>query len=168
MFLFAGSYNSCFSNKTLAARTSIFAQNRFTITKIVTNIFGIARNWGQESIPWVRPQSQWCPRVCTLHSGEHTPGTCHSKRKISLLWGPDLYAFGPPRSGSVSQRYGSGSGSFYHQAKIVWKTLIPTVLWLLYDFLSLKNDVNAPFKSNKQKNYEKKKFVLFCKDLGIN
>ncbi len=28
-----------------------------------------------------------------------------------------------------------------HQAKIVRKTLIPTVLWLLYDFLSLKNDV---------------------------
>jgi hypothetical protein len=27
-----------------------------------------------------------------------------------------------------SQRYGSGSGSFYHQAKLVRKTLIPTVL----------------------------------------
>jgi hypothetical protein len=47
---------------------------------------------------------------------------------------------GPP--GSVSQRYGSGygsssssgSGSFYHQAKIVRKTLISTVLRLLYDF----------------------------------
>jgi hypothetical protein len=31
-------------------------------------------------------------------------------------------------SGSVSQRSGSTSGSFYHQAKIVSKTLIPTVL----------------------------------------
>ena len=31
-------------------------------------------------------------------------------------------------SGSTSKRYGSGSGSFYHQAKIVRKTLIPTVL----------------------------------------
>jgi hypothetical protein len=30
---------------------------------------------------------------------------------------PDPYAFGPP-----------GSGSFYHQAKIVRKTSIPTVL----------------------------------------
>jgi hypothetical protein len=39
----------------------------------------------------------------------------------------DPYVFGPPRSGSVSQRYGSGSRSFY-QAKIVSKTLIPTVL----------------------------------------
>ncbi len=40
----------------------------------------------------------------------------------------DQYVFGPPgsESGSISQRY--GSGSFYHQAKIVRKTLIPTVL----------------------------------------
>jgi hypothetical protein len=30
--------------------------------------------------------------------------------------------FGPPGSGSISQRYGSGSGSFYHKAKIVRKT----------------------------------------------
>jgi hypothetical protein len=40
------------------------------------------------------------------------------------------YGVGPPGSGSesVSQRYGSGSGFFYQQAKIVRKTLIPTVL----------------------------------------
>jgi hypothetical protein len=38
----------------------------------------------------------------------------------------DTYDFGPP--GAVSQRYRSGSGSFYHQAKIVRKSLIPTVL----------------------------------------
>jgi hypothetical protein len=31
---------------------------------------------------------------------------------------------------------------FYYQAK-VRKTLIPTVSWLFYDFLSLKNDVNV-------------------------
>jgi hypothetical protein len=31
-------------------------------------------------------------------------------------------------SGSSSQKNGSGSGSFYHQANIVRKTLIPTVL----------------------------------------
>jgi hypothetical protein len=37
----------------------------------------------------------------------------------------DPYVFGPP---------GSGSGSFYHQANIVRKTLIPTVLRLLFDF----------------------------------
>ncbi len=62
--------------------------------------------------------------------------------RIRIRW-MDRYVFG-----SVSQRYRSGSwsGSFYHQAKIVRKTLIPYVLWLLFDFLSLKNDVNAPFK----------------------
>jgi hypothetical protein len=31
--------------------------------------------------------------------------------------------------------------------------LIPTVLLILFDFLSLKNDVNVPSKSNKQKNF---------------
>ncbi len=36
--------------------------------------------------------------------------------------------------------------SFHQQAKIVRKTLVPTVLYcgLLYDFLSLKNDINVP------------------------
>ncbi len=61
----------------------------------------------------------------------------------------DPHIFGPPGSGSISQRY--GSGSFFHHAKIVRKTLIPTILWL-FDFLSLKNYVNVPSKSNKQKN----------------
>jgi hypothetical protein len=43
---------------------------------------------------------------------------------------PDPHVFGPPGSGSISQRYGSGfgsgfvsgSGSYDHQAKIVRKT----------------------------------------------
>ncbi len=59
---------------------------------------------------------------------------------------PDPHVFGPSGSGSISQRdgyrsgssSGSGSGSFYHQAKKVRKTLIPIVLWLLFDFFSLK------------------------------
>ncbi len=54
----------------------------------------------------------------------------------------DPYVFGPPGSGSVSQMYGNGFSSkfltVYHQAKIVRKTWIPTVLLLLFDFLSLK------------------------------
>jgi hypothetical protein len=41
---------------------------------------------------------------------------------------PDPHVFGPPGSGSTSQRYGSGSGSLYHHAKIVRKTVIPTIL----------------------------------------
>jgi hypothetical protein len=65
---------------------------------------------------------------------------------------PDPHVFGPPGSWSISQRYGSGSGSFYHWAKIIRKTLISTVLWLLFDFLSLKNYVNVPSNSYMQKN----------------
>ncbi len=55
---------------------------------------------------------------------------------------PDPQVFGPPGSGSNSQRYGprsgsyteSGSGSFYHHAKIVRKTLIPNILWFFFTF----------------------------------
>jgi hypothetical protein len=68
----------------------------------------------------------------------------------------DPYVFGPPgsRSGSIRQRY--GSGSFYYQAKIVRKkTLIHTVLWLVLNFLSLKNDVNVPSKSDSRKTSRK-------------
>jgi hypothetical protein len=56
---------------------------------------------------------------------------------------PDPYFVGP---------HGPGSGSFYHQAKIERKTLIPTVKVLHYDFLSLKNVVKVPSKSTMQKN----------------
>jgi hypothetical protein len=34
---------------------------------------------------------------------------------------PDPHVFGPPGFGSISQRYGSESRSFYHQGKIVRK-----------------------------------------------
>ncbi len=50
---------------------------------------------------------------------------------------PDPLVFEPPGSGSgsISQRYGSGSGSeygfYFHQAKVVRKTLIPTVFVFL-------------------------------------
>ncbi len=48
---------------------------------------------------------------------------------------PDPLVFGAPGSGSLSQRYGSGSGTFYHHAKIMLrKTLIPTILWLFLTF----------------------------------
>ncbi len=88
------------------------------------------------------------PRLPAWH---HSPDT-----DFFRVAGADPYVFGPPGSGSIIQRYGSGSGSgsFYHQAKIVRKPLISTVLWLLHDFLSLKNDdVNVPSKSNMQKNF---------------
>ncbi len=38
-----------------------------------------------------------------------------------------------------------------------------TILWHHFDFSSLKTDVNVPTKSNKQKNFEKKK--LFFVDI---
>ncbi len=48
----------------------------------------------------------------------------------------DPYVFGPPgsASGSVSHKYGSSSGSFHHQAKIIRKTWTS---WLLFDFLTV-------------------------------
>jgi hypothetical protein len=61
---------------------------------------------------------------------------------------PDPHVFGP-----------SGSGFFYHQAKLVKKTLILTVLRLLYDFLSLKNDINVASKNKNQKNLGEKIFL---------
>jgi hypothetical protein len=43
-------------------------------------------------------------------------------------------------------------GTSHHQTKIV-KTLISTVLFCdFYNFVYLRNDVNIPSKSNKQKN----------------
>ena len=68
---------------------------------------------------------------------------------------------GPPGSGSrsVSQRYGSGSASesFYPCAKLV---RITTILWLLCDLSSLKNDINVPSKRNKLQNLDKNSFLL--------
>ncbi len=76
------------------------------------------------------------------------------KRKTKVYCQCDVQAWIRSRirskqcSGSISQRYGSRSGSLYHQVKTVRKTLISTVLWLLLNFLSLENDVNVP--CNKQ------------------
>ncbi len=55
-----------------------------------------------------------------------------------MLWIRILMFLGlPDPHPVVSHKYGSGSGSFHHQAKIVRKTLISTVLWLLYDVLPM-------------------------------
>ncbi len=55
--------------------------------------------------------------------------------------------------------FASGSGFFDQQAK-KRKTLISTILWLLYVFLSLKNYVNVPSKRNKHKHLEKTNYIL--------
>ncbi len=75
------------------------------------------------------------------------------------------YVFGPlgSGSGSSSTRYGIrirlGSGSSYNQVRTERKILIPTVFWLLYDFLSLENDVNVKKYPNRQKKLDK--FIFF-------
>ncbi len=64
---------------------------------------------------------------------------------------PDPHVFGPPGSGSTRQRYGSGSGSGSGSCKNSNKYLDFYYFVNLFDFLSLKNVVNVPSKSNKQK-----------------
>ncbi len=56
-----------------------------------------------------------------------------------------------------------GSGSILKQAKKVRKTLISNVLWLPYDFLYLKTDVNVLSTSNKQKLWKYLFFVAILK-----
>jgi hypothetical protein len=75
----------------------------------------------------------WVPGNCTcIHK---LKGQSTRARIFKLLSSvpdpepdPDPHVFGPPGSGSgsTSQRY--GSGSIYHQAKIVRKPLIPSIL----------------------------------------
>jgi hypothetical protein len=51
-------------------------------------------------------------------------------------------------------------GSFHHHVTTVRKTLIFTIFLTIFDFLSLKNDLNVPSIRNKQKNVFKK--LVFC------
>jgi hypothetical protein len=51
----------------------------------------------------------------------------------------------------VRGTYGSGSGFFVSPKQKLKENLDCYCLWLLYDFLSLKNDVNVASKSNQQK-----------------
>ncbi len=66
--------------------------------------------------------------VSTVLSFAGMVGSSNVKTSVADPDPPDPHVFGPSGSGSgsTSQRY--GSGSFYHHAKIVRKTLIPTVL----------------------------------------
>jgi hypothetical protein len=81
---------------------------------------------------------------------------------------PDPHVFGPSGSGSTSQRYGSGSGTgpFFYHAKKSKKNLDSYYFVTLFDFLSLKNDVNVPSKSNKQKKLCSK--LVFAGILKVN
>jgi hypothetical protein len=107
----------------------------------------------------VSPESWSTPM--TVHLGI---GRYDDQRKyysaVPCVADPNPHVFGPPGSGSISQRYGSGSGSFYHHANIVRKTFDSYYFVTLFDFLSLKNDVNVSSESNKQKFFLKISFLL--------
>jgi hypothetical protein len=73
----------------------------------------------------------------------------------------DPYVFGPSwsGSGSISQRYESWTGSFYHQANSKLNLdsyCFVTSFWLFI----LKNDVNVLSKRNKQKNFFFNSYLL--------
>jgi len=51
---------------------------------------------------------------------------------------------------------------FQHEAKKIRKTFISTVFRLLHGFLSVKNYVNEPSKSIKQKKLKKKNYFLLA------
>jgi hypothetical protein len=59
-------------------------------------------------------------------SVKNTPLFCTVLPSVPDPDPPDPHVFEPPGSRSICQRY--GSGSFCHHAKIVRKTLIPTIL----------------------------------------
>ncbi len=50
--------------------------------------------------------------------------------------------------------------SSINREKKVRKTLISTILWLLFDFLSIKTDVKVTVTSNKEKKFEKNLFFV--------
>ncbi len=95
--------------------------------------------WRNTSARWRRccgPPS-WSADAC--RAGFPGGNLRKKKRKISVV-DPDPYVFGPPGSGPVNQR--CGSGSFYHQAKIVRKILIPRKNLFFVGLLKAKNENN--------------------------
>jgi hypothetical protein len=76
------------------------------------------------------------PGAGVLHQGSKTSGSSTAAGLRIGSGSTGSTCFGSPGSGSISQMY--GSGSFYHHAKIVRKTLIPTVLLLLLHFIFKK------------------------------
>ncbi len=103
-----------------------------------------SQSWGQRAgRAQTRSQSRGRERSRSRSVGETASlSFCRFFFAFSILQGsvadpnpdpPDPHVFGPPGSGSICQRYGSGSGSgsFYPsitKQKKVRKTLIPTAL----------------------------------------
>ncbi len=90
-------------------------------------------------------------------------GNCNNKKRISCttvyhclpsgrkVYPSKMYLLRRIFTIFVCQRVWIQPAVFRIQILPVRKTLISNVLWLLYDFLSLKDDANVPSKSNKQK-----------------
>ncbi len=99
--------------------------------------------------PWLRTgaRSVWLTGI---------PAICYRKNKIwyrtfRQVSDPDPLGLPDPDPDPLVRDTDTDPDPSITQAKIVRKTLIPTVLWLLYDFLSLKKDANVPSKSSNQK-----------------
>ncbi len=123
---------------------SLYAVFLYTVGYLVVpGLFVIVRLYELERIGiiWLIDISDPRPHtmVIILYLQHRTKSYC-SKDTISVADPnpdpPDPHVFEPAGSESISQRYGSGSvsGSFYHHAKIVRKTLISTILWLFLTF----------------------------------
>ncbi len=100
------------------------------------------------------PASVWGPPGAGAAEGERPPGG-------SVSWSGSVNDFGPPGSGSVI--ICTDPDPSITNFKKVRKTLISTVLWLLYDFfLSLKTYKLYLQKSNKPKTYRQKNYFLLA------
>ncbi len=95
-----------------------------------------------QAMPTQREQIQPHKEHSTWSNNNGSPAETNTKVSLFQRILGSICESRPPQfwgSGSVSHKYGStfGSRSFHHQAKIVRKTLIALVLWLLSDFLPL-------------------------------
>jgi hypothetical protein len=109
-------------------------------------------------------QTKLCT-LCTACNAIKGALTIITERRVAT-GGADLdpYVFGPPRSGSGSVSQNSEVrnririllSSSKNSKKNLDSYCSVTVLWLLFVFLSLKNDVNVPSKSIKRKNFKNK------------
>jgi hypothetical protein len=125
----------------------------------------------QWSVP-LQPSMVLDPKILVESPGSqdfvYFPGSFIIKNELNLGNGylifsvvdPDPYVFGPP--GRICH--------YFVRIRILpstskkCSTLISTILWLLFDFLSVKTEVNIPSKSSKQKNFLNSYFVGILSD----
>ncbi len=97
----------------------------------------------------------WCSPRPTLWRKGRQRRQCLTSGGWPGRSAPHASSWSPGPSISSGQR--NNRRIFPSTSKKWRKFLISNVMWLLYDFLSLKNDVNVPSKKNKHKNLAKKK-----------